>query len=107
MPIDENKEQDEYEVAEDAQRIGEGEPVDNDAEAHRYAEFEDLKDRIEGIARMIETLSETMRDGFAQFASVAVDSGAVIRDDAEAVGLADVDEETGELTPIEDLVFFD
>lgn len=107
MPIDELGKQDEYEVAEDAREIGEGEPVDNDAEAHRYAEFEDLKDRIEGIARMIETLSDTMRDGFAQFASVAVDSGAVIRDDAEAVGLADVDEETGELTPIEDLVFFD
>ena len=93
-------------VADDAAQIDAGVPND-DSDAHRYAEYEGIVSRLDDVIARIDAMEKAMRDGFEQFASVAVDSGAVIRDDAKGVGLADVDEETGELTPIEDLVFFD
>lgn len=92
-------------VAADAAQIDAGVPND-DSDAHRYAEYEAIASRLDDVIARIDAMEKAMRDGFEQFASVAVDSGAVVRDD-EPRGLAGEDAETGAFVPIDELRFFD
>lgn len=56
-------------------------------EAHRAGEFDDLRDRMEGLQRSIDTLSKSINGGFdrmieamGQQAAVEVENGAVVND---------------------------
>ena len=93
-------------VAADAAQIDAGVPND-DSDAHRYAEYEGIVSRLDDVIARIDAMEKAMRDGFEQFASVAVDSGAVVRDDSDAFDDSDAAEDIAEFVPIEDLKFFD
>ena len=72
------------------------ETVNDDAE-HRFAEFEDLRNRLDSIEKAIAA-------GFESLRAMMLEGGAVIREDSASDGFAKEDDRDEiEYVPIDDL----
>lgn len=71
-------------------------------EAHRIGEFDDLRDRLERIERMIGTVTETLDSMRATAAAIDIDNGADVMD-GEGDGDADVIADDIEIPDYDDM----